>query len=259
MPDIPADWGAPPPDDIEVALRDVYKAFGPNIRILRGLSLEVERGTSAVVMGGSGTGKSMLIKHVVKLLEPDDGEVWVQGKRMDLLEGDALDKQRLQIGYLFQSGALFDSMTVAENMDFFLTRNTDLDAGEREERITETLEWVSLAEKAPAYPAELSGGQKKRIGLARSLVLQPAIMLYDEPTTGLDPISVRAVSDLIVRLREERGITSITITHDLTCAEIITDRAHFLHEGHFAASGTLDELRQADHPMIREFFDSAIV
>lgn len=256
---IPADWGTPPPDNIAVELRDVYKAFGPKLRILRGLTLQVERGTSAVVMGGSGTGKSVLIKHVVRLLEPDAGEVWVQGRRMDLLEEDELDKLRLQTGYLFQSGALFDSMTVFENMEFFLTRNTDLDAGERKDRIMETLEWVSLASKHPAYPAELSGGQKKRIGLARSIILQPAIMLYDEPTTGLDPISVRAVSDLIVRLRDERGITSITITHDLTCAEIITDQAHFLYEGEFAESGTLDDLRRSDHPMISEFFASAIV
>jgi len=242
-----------PPENIVIALRNVHKSFGKN-HVLKGVSLEVERGTSAVVMGGSGTGKSVLIKHVVKLLEPDEGEVWVMGQRVDQLDGDALDDVRLSIGYLFQGGALFDSMTVYENMDFILHRHSGLSAEERRGRIEETLDWVNLANTGEKFPAELSGGQKKRIGLARAIILQPKIILYDEPTTGLDPVSVRTVSNLIVRLRDERGITSISITHDLLCAEIIADSAHFIDDGTIVESGTLDDLRTSEHPTLREFF-----
>ncbi|GIV59464.1 MAG: ABC transporter ATP-binding protein [Rhodothermaceae bacterium] len=248
---VPED-GAPPPH-VVIELRDLHKSFGKN-EVLKGVSLAVERGTNAVVMGGSGSGKSVLIKHIVQLLKPDRGEVWVDGRRVDRLTGDALDALRLSIGYLFQSGALFDSMTVYENMDFILERHTRLSRAERRERIEETLDWVNLREKAASYPAELSGGQKKRIGLARAIILEPRILLYDEPTTGLDPVSVRTVSELIVRLRDERGITGVAITHDLLCAEIITDRAHFLFDGTFIASGTLEELRRSDHPELRNFF-----
>jgi phospholipid/cholesterol/gamma-HCH transport system ATP-binding protein len=205
-------------------------------------------------MGGSGAGKSVLLKHVVKLLTPDAGEPWVKGQRVDEMTGEDLDELRLSIGYLFQGGALFDSMSVKENMNFFLNRHTDLSEDERTDRIRETLSWVNLADTAPKYPAELSGGQKKRIGLARAIVLEPEILLYDEPTTGLDPVSVRTVSELIVRLRDERGITSVAITHDLLCADIITDRAHFISEGQILESGTLDELKRSDHPTLRNFF-----
>lgn len=243
-----------PPEDIIIAMREVYKSFGDK-HVLRGATLDVERGTSAVVMGGSGAGKSVLIKHIVKLLEPDEGEVWVKGRRIDLMEGDELDRMRLSIGYLFQSGALFDSMTVYENLDFLLERHTDLKRKERKDRIEETLNWVNLVDKAPQFPAELSGGQKKRIGLARAIILEPEILLYDEPTTGLDPVSVRTVADLIVRLRDERGISSIAITHDLLCAEIITDKAYFIYEGEILESGTFDELRHSDHPVLRNFFE----
>jgi len=196
----------------------------------------------------------VLTKHVVRLLRPDAGEVWVLGERVDLLEGDALDRKRLHIGYLFQGGALLDSMTVRGNMLFFLDRHTTLAKGEKEDAVMEVLEAVNLPDKADQYPAELSGGQRKRIGLARALVLKPEIILYDDPTTGLDPISVRVVSELIVKLRDERGISSIAITHDLLAAEIITDRAHFLYEGVIIASGTLDEVRRSDDPNVREFF-----
>jgi len=243
----------PPPSEIVVALRAVHKRFGER-EVLRGVSLDVEEGTSAVVMGGSGTGKSVLLKHIVRLLVPDRGAVWVFGQRVDRLEGEALDRLRLSIGYLFQSGALFDSMTVYENLDFLLERHTRLSKSERRDRILETLDWVGLRHTATQYPAELSGGQRKRIALARAIILQPKLLLYDEPTTGLDPVSVRTVSELIVRLRDERGITSIAITHDLLCAEIIADRAHFLHEGRILMSGTLDELRRSDHPVLRNFF-----
>ncbi len=243
----------PPPENIIVELRDVHKAFG-ELRVLRGVSLQLERGNSAVVLGGSGTGKSVLIKHIVGLLAPDKGEVWVKGQRTDLLDGDALDRQRLSIGYLFQGGALFDSMTVYENMRFYLDRHTKWSKGEKDDAIAEVLEAVNLDDKGPQFPAELSGGQRKRIGLARALVLKPEIILYDEPTTGLDPVSVRVVADLILKLRDERNISSISITHDLLAAAIITDHASFLAEGKIVASGTLEEVRHSEHPLVREFF-----
>ncbi len=204
----------PPPDTVAVELRDVYKGFGPK-KVLKGISLAVERGTSGVVLGGSGSGKSVLTKHIVGLLMPDKGEVWVLGERLDLMTPEQLDRKRTRLGYLFQGGALFDSMTVYENMRFFLDRLTTLTKDEKNDLIEESLEDVNLPETAHQYPAELSGGQKKRIGLARTLILRPDIILYDEPTTGLDPVSVRVVSDLIVQLRDTRGISSIAITHDL--------------------------------------------
>jgi len=244
----------PPPDDIVVELRDVHKAFGPK-KILQGVNLAVERGTSAVVLGGSGTGKSVLTKHVVGLLQPDKGEVWVLGERLDLMTPEQRDRKRTRLGYLFQGGALFDSMTVYENMRFFLDRLTTLDRDEKDDLIAESLEDVNLPQTRNQYPAELSGGQKKRIGLARTLILRPDIILYDEPTTGLDPVSVRVVSELIVQLRDTRGISSIAITHDLLAAEIITDKAHFLLDGVIVESGTLAEVRASKHPVLREFFE----
>lgn len=242
-----------PPEDVLIELRGLHKSFGDN-RVLAGISLVVEEGTSSVVMGGSGSGKSVLIKHIVKLLEPDAGEVWVFGRRVDEMKDDELDELRLSIGYLFQGGALFDSMTVFQQLDFYLMRHTELSRDERDDRIEETLSWVNLTHTADSYPSELSGGQKKRIGLARAIILQPKILLYDEPTTGLDPISVRTVSNLIVRLRDERDITSIAITHDLLCAEIVADRVHFLFEGHIVESGSFDEVRRSDRAEVAEFF-----
>jgi phospholipid/cholesterol/gamma-HCH transport system ATP-binding protein len=243
----------PPPEDTIIQLRNVHKSFGDN-HVLRGISISVKKGTSAVVLGGSGSGKSVLIRHIVGLLKPDRGEVWVKGQRVDMLDGPPLDRVRLSIGYLFQGGALFDSMTVEENMRFYLDRHTALSKAEKQERIEQAVEDVNLPQTLKQYPAQLSGGQKKRIGLARAVILEPEIILYDEPTTGLDPVSVRVVSDLIVRLRDQRGISSIAITHDLLAASIITDEAHFLHKGRFIASGSLDELRTTENPALEEFF-----
>ncbi len=242
-----------PPENIVVDVRGLVKGFGAK-QVLKGIDLRVTDGESAVVMGGSGTGKSVLVKHAVGLLHPDAGEVWALGRRVDTLDDDELDRLRLSTGYVFQGGALFDSMTVSQNIGFILERHTEFTRAEREDRIREALDWVRLPDKGPQYPAELSGGQKKRVGLARAIILEPELMFYDEPTTGLDPISVRTVSELIVRLRDERGISSITITHDLLCAEIIADSVHFLYEGHIVAGGSLEAVRSTDHPEIRNFF-----
>lgn len=240
----------------EIRLEHIKKSFGA-LDVLKDVSLTVPPGKSAVVMGGSGSGKSVLIKHIVGLLKPDEGAAYVDGQRVDNLDGDDLDKVRLDTGYLFQSGALFDSMTVFENMRFFLSRHRDMTEAEEKDRVEELLTWVDLAEKLDALPAELSGGQRKRIALARALVLDPSLMLYDEPTTGLDPISVRSVSELIVRLQEERNVTSISITHDLLCAEIVADQVHFLDGGEIVSEGTLDDVRRSDHPFVSQFFASS--
>lgn len=237
----------------KIRIKNLHKSFGAK-EVLKGISLDVRNGESVVVLGGSGTGKSVLIRHIVGLLRPDEGEVWVDDKRVDKLTGDALDRERLKIGYLFQGGALFDSMTVRENMLFFMDRHSSISKQEKETRIEEVLDMVNLLEKINNFPAELSGGQRKRIALARAIILKPEILLYDEPTTGLDPMSVRLVSEQIVRLRDEQGITSIAITHDLLCAEMIADEAHFIYDGLFLKSGSLDDLRSSDHPRLQEFF-----
>ncbi len=239
----------------EITVKNLHKAFGDR-KILRGATVSVGRGSTLAVMGGSGTGKSVLLKHIVGLMEPDLGEVWVQGRQVDRLPKAELDALRLRIGYLFQGGALFDSMTVEENLDFVLRRHSILPYAERKEQIHEAIAWVNLPHSAAQYPAELSGGQKKRIALARAIILSPDILLCDEPTTGLDPVSVRTVSKLIMRLKAERGITTVAITHDLLCAEIIADRAAFIHEGKTLCEGTLHELRTSKLPELREFFEN---
>jgi phospholipid/cholesterol/gamma-HCH transport system ATP-binding protein len=236
-----------------IAVRELHKQFGGD-KVLDGVSLFVPSGQSVVVMGASGAGKSVFLKHLVQLLKPDHGEVWMLGKRIDQLTGEALNAVRLSVGYLFQGGALFDSMRVYENLSFLLERHSPLSKPERDTHIRKALAWVNLEHTADQYPAELSGGQRTRIALARSVVLQPQIMLYDEPTTGLDPVSVRRVSGLIRRLQAEQGVTSITITHDQLCTEIVADKVYFLDRGRFVAHGTLDEVRQSKHPSVQSFF-----
>ena len=237
----------------EIIVKRLHKAFGER-KILRGVSVNVPQGTTLAVMGGSGTGKSVLLKHIVGLIAPDSGEVWVQGQRVDQLIRSDLSTLRLRIGYLFQGGALFDSMTVEENLDFVLRRHSPLSAHERIEQIHEAINWVDLSYVADYYPSALSGGQKKRIALARAIILRPDILLCDEPTTGLDPVSIRTVSNLIMRLKAEREITTIAITHDLLCAEIIADQVAFIHQGKILAGGTLNELRTSEQTELREFF-----
>lgn len=237
----------------EISIKHLHKAFGER-KILKGVSVSVPRGTTLAVMGGSGTGKSVLLKHIVGLIAPDSGEVWVQGQRIDQLNRPALNTLRLRIGYLFQGGALFDSMTVVENLDFVLHRHSSLSADERIEKVQEIIAWVNLSHVADEYPAALSGGQKKRIALARAIILSPDILLCDEPTTGLDPVSIRTVSNLIVRLKAEYGITTVAITHDLLCAEIIADQVAFIYQGKILAEGTLNELRTSEQTELRAFF-----
>lgn len=236
-----------------IEIRHLSKSFD-GTPVLRDVTLDVPEGEVTCIIGRSGSGKSVLMRHLVGLLRPDAGRVVVDGAPLDALTYSELRTVRRKFGVLFQGGALFDSMTVYENMRFFLDRLTTLRKDEKDDLIDESLEDVNLPQTKHQYPAELSGGQKKRIGLARTLILRPDIILYDEPTTGLDPVSVRVVSELIVKLRDTRGISSIAITHDLLAAEIITDQAHFLYDGEIVASGTLAEVRQSEHPVLQEFF-----
>jgi phospholipid/cholesterol/gamma-HCH transport system ATP-binding protein len=239
--------------DIAISVKDVCKSFNSN-EVLRGITMDVPTGTTAAVMGASGSGKSVLIKTIVRLLEPDSGEVRVRGQRIDQLDEDELARARLAMGYLFQGGALFDSMTVYGNLDFILKRHSDLKGGLRRQAVLETLEWVMLADHAHKFPSELSGGQRKRVALARAIVLQPKVLFYDEPTTGLDPVTVRAVSELIALSRDDRGVSSIVITHDVLCAEIVADHVFFLHEGRLLADGSLEEVRRSAVPEVSNFF-----
>ena len=242
-----------PSNNVVIRLKDVHKSFGDKA-ILKGVNLDVVKGKSVAVMGGSGTGKSVLLKHIVKLVEPETGRVQVEGRWLRDVDEKEMNAIRLRVGYLFQGGALFDSMTVEENLNFILRRHTSLDPVARAERIGEALSCVHLYSKARQFPAELSGGQRKRVALARATVLGPDILLCDEPTTGLDPVSVRTVSDLIVYLRDERGATVVSITHDLLCAEIISDEVHFLHDGRVIESGDFATVKGSPNPILREFF-----
>ena len=242
-----------PSEHSALAVDNLHKAFGSH-QVLSGVTFAVTRGSTLAVLGGSGTGKSVLLKHFVGLVRPDVGAVWALNQRVDLLRGRELDAVRLRVGYLFQGGALFDSLTVAENLDFVLRRHTEQSRAERSERIADAIAQVSLPHTANQYPAELSGGQRKRIALARAIILEPEVLLCDEPTTGLDPASVRTVSNLILKLCSERGITTLAITHDLLCADMIADRAVFLYKGRLLAEGTLNEVRYHDSPPLREFF-----
>lgn len=242
-----------PADNIAISVRDVRKSFNSH-EVLRGITMDVPTGTTVAVMGASGSGKSVLIKSIVRLLEPDSGEVWIDGRRIDRLDEDELDEARLEMGYLFQSGALFDSLTALGNLDFILQRHTKLTREARRKVAIDTLEWVSLGDHVNKYPSQLSGGQRKRVALARAIVLQPKVLFYDEPTTGLDPVSVRAVSELIARSRDEGGVSSIVITHDVLCAEIVADRVFFLHDGRLLEDGSLDEIRRSSTPEVSNFF-----
>jgi len=239
---------------MSIEMKDVHKAFGEK-RVLRGFSVAVERGETVSVIGGSGSGKSTLLKHMNGLLRPDAGEVWIDGQRIDTLEGEALYEARRKVGYVFQFAALFDSMTIAENVAMGLRRIPDIGESEIEERVTTALARVDLEGVEAQYPSELSGGMRKRAGLARAIALEPAYLLYDEPTTGLDPVTLSMVDQLILRMRDRLGVTSVVITHDMESAYRISDRIVMLHEGEVRVIGTPDEIRASDDPVVRAFVE----
>jgi phospholipid/cholesterol/gamma-HCH transport system ATP-binding protein len=241
-----------------VEIIGVSKSFGSHV-VLDNVSLKVEVGENMVVFGQSGTGKSVLLKCIVRLLEPDSGEIFIEGTDVLKLQIKELNEIRKQLGFLFQGAALYDSMSVKENLEFPLIRHFNFTPKEREEKVKSVLEKVSLEEAINKMPSELSGGMKKRIGLARSIIAEPKLMLYDEPTTGLDPITSKEISSLILELQKSLKMTSIVVTHDLLCAEIIADRAIVLNEGAVQHSGTITELTTSRDPFLRNFFSHEII
>lgn len=238
-----------------ISVQGLYKSFG-NLDVLKGVDLEVYKGENVVVLGLSGTGKSVLIKIIVGLLKPDRGVVKALGKEVDKLKGKELDALRLRIGFSFQNSALYDSMSVRQNLEFPLAMNRkDLSKKEIKEAAEEVLESVGLENKIDQMPSDLSGGQRKRIGIARTLILKPEIMLYDEPTSGLDPITSLEINDLIVEVQKKYNTSSIIITHDLTCAKSTGNRIAMLLDGKFLKVGAFDEVFDTEEPRVKSFYD----
>jgi phospholipid/cholesterol/gamma-HCH transport system ATP-binding protein len=236
-----------------IEVSDLYKAFGDK-KVLRGVSMKLHRGETMSILGRSGEGKSVMIKCIVRLITPDAGHIEVLGEDVLELKQDELNKLRTRVGYLFQEGALYDSMTLAENLLFPLERNKPgLKEEEKQELIETTLQSVDLLDDIQKMPAELSGGMRKRAGLARTLVLHPEIILYDEPTTGLDPYTSRDINELIVRIQEIYNVSSIVVTHDMRCAERVSDRIVILQDGDFIARGTFEELSKHENVTVRNY------
>jgi phospholipid/cholesterol/gamma-HCH transport system ATP-binding protein len=235
-----------------IRIENLHKSFG-TLQVLRGISLEVPYGKTLAVLGRSGTGKSVLLKCLVRLIEPDQGQVYVDGEEITALEMEELSRVRQRIGFVFQNAALYDSMTVAENLDLHLRRHLRLPPAERLDIIVEKLRFVGMEHALDKYPAELSGGMQKRVGLARAMVLDPEIMLYDEPTTGLDPITAAEIDELIENTKIEKGVTAIIITHDLRSASRTADETAVLHQGKIVAKGKLEDLVDSEDPFVRAF------
>ncbi len=237
---------------------NVYKSFKDK-PVLRGASLHIKKGESMVVIGGSGCGKSVLMKHVIGLLKPDSGQVFIDGEDISEMPDKELNEMRKNFGMLFQMAALFDSMYVWENVGFSLIEHTDLPEEEIKRQVTQKLEMVGLSGVENLKPAELSGGMKKRVGLARAIATKPQILLYDEPTTGLDPIMADAINDLIVDMRSKLKVTSLTITHDMVSAYKIADRIAMLYEGRIIEVGTPEEIKNTDNPIVKQFITGSAV
>ncbi|MBN2135478.1 MAG: ABC transporter ATP-binding protein [Acidobacteria bacterium] len=235
-----------------IKCEDLYKAFGSKV-VLAGANLEIKEGESMTVIGGSGVGKSVLIKNIIGLLKPDKGKIWVENTLVNDLNESDLRKLRMKFGMLFQYAALFDSLSVGENVAFALNRHTKLSQKEIKDRVTDCLNMVGLFGVEHLFPAELSGGMKKRVGLARAIAMRPKILLYDEPTTGLDPIMADAINNLIIRLKEKLQVTSITITHDMVSAYKISDRIAMLYEGKIIEVGTPGEIKKSQNPYVKQF------
>lgn len=245
---------AGPPTPI-VSLRDVRKGFD-GVSVLDGLDLDLPAGQTTVVLGPSGCGKSVTLKLIVGLLRPDHGQIFFDSRRIDTLTERELAPVRLQVGLLFQMGALFDSMSVADNIAFPLREHTPLSREEREHRVERALRTVDMAGFGRKLPSQLSGGQRKRIALARAIVLEPRVVLYDEPTTGLDPVRSDGINELIIRLKEQLHVTSLVVTHDLVSARKVADRVVMLFGGRVIADGTYDQLAASEEPIVRHFLSA---
>ena len=244
--------------EIVIEITDLQKSFGDK-KVLTDINLLVRKSENLVVLGRSGEGKSVTIQCIVGMLMPDGGSVKVFGKEVPELNDKELKELRTKIGFLFQGAALYDSMTVKENLEFPLTRVLKLkDQVDIDKRIKEALEGVGLPDAGDKMPSDLSGGMRKRIGLARTLVVNPEIMLYDEPTTGLDPITSREISELILKVQKKYKTSSIIITHDMECAKITADHIVIMEDGVYIAEGTFEELQKSDNELVKSFFSDTI-
>ncbi len=246
------------PHDVFVEFRNVEKAYGPK-KVLRGVDLKVYRGEVLVILGGSGTGKSVALRHMLGLEAPDAGQVLVEDEDITELPEEELYRVRMKFGMLFQSGALFDSMTVFENVAFPLREHAQISEEEIARSVREKLELVNLPNTEHLMPVDLSGGMRKRVGLARAIVLDPKMILYDEPTTGLDPITSQKINEMIIDLQSKLNVTSVVVTHDIQSAFSVGDRIAFLNGGVFEWVGSIEQAKNADHPLMREFFKSSAV
>jgi phospholipid/cholesterol/gamma-HCH transport system ATP-binding protein len=237
-----------------IEVRDLKKSFGSNL-VLEGVGFRIEKGESVVIIGRSGGGKSVLLKHLIGLLKPDAGQVLVDDEDIVPMNERELLHVRRKFGMLFQSAALFDSMTVAENVAFAFRGDRSMPQQEITRKVTEVLEMVDLPGTEDKKPAELSGGMKKRVGLARAIIYEPAIVLYDEPTTGLDPIVSDSIDQLILRVRDRLDVTTVVVTHDMRSARRLGQRIMMLHERRIYATGTPDQIFQSEDPVVRRFVE----
>ncbi|MDZ4675850.1 MAG: ABC transporter ATP-binding protein [Gemmatimonadota bacterium] len=236
-----------------IEFRGVHKAFGDRV-VLDGVDLVIPTGETTVILGASGSGKSVLLKHIVGLVEPDQGDVLVGGESVPELDYDGLQALRRRIGFVFQFAALFDSMTIDQNLRLAL-EHRKIPADEVTERVTESLRLVELEGVEDRYPAELSGGMRKRVGIARAISLRPEYILYDEPTSGLDPVTTAVIDELMMRAREALGITGVVVSHDLRSAFRVGDRVAMLHEGRIREAGTVAAIQASSDPVIRNFIE----
>jgi phospholipid/cholesterol/gamma-HCH transport system ATP-binding protein len=238
-----------------ISIIGLEKSF-EELDVLKGVDFTLFKGENVAVMGKSGSGKSVLIKIIVGLLKPDAGEVWVLGRQVNKLKGRELDALRLHVGFSFQSSALYDSMDVYQNLAFPLKMNKkNLTRSEVDQAVEETLDAVGLAEKINEMPADLSGGQRKRVGIARTLILKPEIILYDEPTAGLDPVTSGEINDLIKEVQQRYNTSSVIITHDLTCAKQTSNRVAMLLDGRFSEVGSFESVFESDDAQIKSFYN----
>lgn len=237
-----------------IEIRNLYKSFGLK-SVLSGTTLTIAPGESLGVIGQSGCGKSVLLKHFIGLLRPDSGEVIVEGEDIGRVSRDRLYEIRQKFGIVFQGAALFDSMTVSENISLGLREHTSMEAAEIAQRVTDCLAMVGLSDIEELKPAELSGGMKKRVGLARAIAMKPRYVLYDEPTTGLDPIAADAINDLMIQLNEQLQVTTVVVTHDIVSTYKVADRIVMLHDGKVIYSGTPAETKETDNPIVRQFIE----
>ena len=235
-----------------IKIVDLHKSFGPN-QVLRGVNLEVGRRETMVIIGQSGSGKSVLLKHLMGILRPDSGEIWIDGLEITRLRDEEVLKITRKFGMLFQAAALFDSMTVGQNVAFGLERHTKHPPEEIRQIVTDSLERVGLKGIEDLMPYELSGGMKKRVGLARAIAYRPEIILYDEPSTGLDPIRADSINDLIIQTKQDLCATSVVITHDMVSSYKVADRIAMLYEGRIIETGTPAEIQDSTNPVVRQF------